>query len=299
LLSILTLLCAVAVPTLPAKARIQQPLYMFHVGIPAETTRTPDPGKVEPGNELYPRTTYSSDQMELSIYINSPEGEKLPAVVFVAGGFPPGGFAEAGGWLAPDSNDQSAKVYRQAGFVTAYPSFRGSNGNPGTQESFHGEVRDVVNAVAHVAALPNVDPERVYLIGHSTGGTLVLLAAEYGMKARAVVSFGPVPMGVSYGPDAVNFDVGDEQQVVVRSPVFFLDTIEVPTTLIEGKAGNVEALKMLSGSTTNDLITGIAVKGADHFDVLHPMHLALVEAFQKGEDRLSADADKRWVETTR
>ena len=76
-----------------------------------------------------------------------------------------------------------------------YPSLRGGNNNPGHMESFFGEVDDVLAARALLAKLPYVDPERIYLGGHSTGGTLALLVAECSGAFRGVFAFGPV-----YGP---------------------------------------------------------------------------------------------------
>jgi dienelactone hydrolase len=45
--------------------------------------------------------------------------------------------------------------------------------------------------VDHLRALPYVDPARVYLVGHNSGGTIALLAAlSPNNKLRAVFSFG-------------------------------------------------------------------------------------------------------------
>lgn len=54
---------------------------------------------------------------------------------------------------------------------------RGENGNPGHFEFFYGEAEDAVAAGRYLATLPRVDPKRIYITGHSAGGTLALLAA--------------------------------------------------------------------------------------------------------------------------
>ena len=61
-----------------------------------------------------------------------------------------------------------------------FPGLRGTSGNPGTQESFLGEVDDVLAAADFLRKVDYVDPSRIYLGGHSTGGTLALLVAEAG-----------------------------------------------------------------------------------------------------------------------
>jgi dipeptidyl aminopeptidase/acylaminoacyl peptidase len=98
-------------------------------------------------------------------------------MIWVTGGFPPGGIGESA-WSPPDlENDQSAQQYRQAGMVMLYPTFRGCAGNPGFQETFFGEVDDILSALKYLNTVPYVDPNQFYLGGRSTGGTMVLLAA--------------------------------------------------------------------------------------------------------------------------
>src|SRR5205085_2693378 len=100
----------------------------------------------------------------------------------------------------PPQNDQTASAYRKAGIATMFPSLRGGNDNPGFKESLFGEVDDVLAAREYLARQDFVDPKRIYLGGHSTGGTLVLLAAASTDQFRAVFSFGPVDDIRGYGP---------------------------------------------------------------------------------------------------
>jgi dienelactone hydrolase len=73
-----------------------------------------------------------------------------------------------------------------------FPSLRGGNQNPGQKEGFLGEVDDVLAAADFLVREDYVDPARIYLGGHSTGGTPVMLVAESTPRFRAVLSFGPV-----------------------------------------------------------------------------------------------------------
>ncbi len=61
-----------------------------------------------------------------------------------------------------------------------YPSLRGAHDNPGQPEGLFGEVDDMLAAITYARKLDYVDPERVYLVGHSTGATLALLTAAAG-----------------------------------------------------------------------------------------------------------------------
>ena len=89
-------------------------------------------------------------------------------------------FAEFAGPVPPQGPLRAAitAAYRRAGIVMMYPSLRGGNDNPGRREGFLGEVDDILAAAEYLARESYVDPGRIYLGGHSTGGTLAMLAAE-------------------------------------------------------------------------------------------------------------------------
>src|SRR5690606_3682486 len=99
----------------------------------------------------------------------------------------------------PPSDDQSASAYREAGMLMMFPTLRGGNDNPGRREAFWGEVDDVLAALEAARRLPYVDPQRIYLGGHSTGATLALLVAASGASVNAVVALGPVADISGYG----------------------------------------------------------------------------------------------------
>jgi dipeptidyl aminopeptidase/acylaminoacyl peptidase len=82
-----------------------------------------------------------------------------------------------------------------------YPSLRGGNNNPKYIEDGYGEMDDVIAAARYLASLPYVDLGRIYLGGHSTGGTLAMLSVESTTLFRAVFAFGPVGSYNAYGAD--------------------------------------------------------------------------------------------------
>jgi dipeptidyl aminopeptidase/acylaminoacyl peptidase len=63
------------------------------------------------------------------------------------------------------------------GFVMLIPMLRGENGNPGHFEAYYSEVDDIIAAGHFVRSLPYVDPNRVFLAGHSVGAILTVLTA--------------------------------------------------------------------------------------------------------------------------
>jgi len=229
-------------------------------------------------------TTYSTalGPMQVMHSVHPARPAKRAAMVWVTGGFPAGGM-DAMAWTPqPRTNDQSAAAYHAAGVVMVYPTFRGSSGNPGHQESFFGEVDDLMAAVAFAKTLPDVDDKRVFVGGHSTGGTLALLAAEMAKTGdvRGVISFGPVDDVWSYGAELVLCkDTMAER--FARMPGLYLDDIEVPTLVVEGSSGNIASLRdMRSGASgsESDNVTYAEIRGASHFDVLAPLNEVLAKA---------------------
>jgi pimeloyl-ACP methyl ester carboxylesterase len=125
-------------------------------------------------------------------------------------------------------------------------------------------------AADYLARQVSVDPDRVYLGGHSTGGTLALLASECSDRFRAVFAFGPVSEITSYPSQFTPFDTSDRHEVELRSPGRWLGSIRRPTFVIEGAGGNLSSLEAMAKACKNHLVHFVRVKGADHFQVLGP-----------------------------
>lgn len=225
----------------------------------------------------YQLVQYPSEPGNLWAYLtpDPQDDRKYPAMVWITGG----DCNTIGDvWSrAPQSNDQTASAFRDAGFIMMFPSLRGGNNNPGTREGFLGEVRDVIAAADALSRLPYVDPEMIYLGGHSSGGTLVLLVAESTERFRAVFSFGPVEDIEGYGPDYHPFDASNPKEFEVRAPGRWLHNITKPTYVFEGSMGNAMSLRYMQGINENPNVQFYLVPGKGHFDVLAPVNKLLVE----------------------
>lgn len=225
----------------------------------------------EPPEGVFDLVSYSSKAGDLAAYVSSDpgDGEKHPMIIWVVGGW--GNGIDDFPFTYPDwEDDQTGSAFWQAGILTMYPSFRGGCGNPGYYEALFGEVDDIVSAYEYAASLPYVDPERIYLGGHSTGGTRALLASEYTDKFRAVFCFGAVDEIIYHNNDQFTFDTDNEEEYKMRSPIYWLDDVKSPTFLIEGRDGNSENLERMEEASQNDNIYCYVVEGADHFSVLAP-----------------------------
>lgn len=245
-----------------------------------------------PASPLFSLASYKTPVGKMSAYVSKPAkpGVKYPAILWITGGFPAGGIGPSAWEVAGSDNDQSAKAYREAGLIMMYPTLRGSFNNPGTQESFYGEVDDVLAAADYLASLDYVDPKRIYLGGHSTGGTLALLVAQASNRFRAVISFGPVSDPAGYGAEALTYDPNNAKEAKLRAPIHYLEALKTPTFVIEGsERGNLDSVLELKKASKNPKLHCFGVQGATHFDVLYPVNRLIARklAAIQGEAQLS------------
>jgi dipeptidyl aminopeptidase/acylaminoacyl peptidase len=226
----------------------------------------------DPPPEVFNKVTYESPAGRLAAYLSPDpmDGMKHPAIVWITGG-DCNSIGDV--WTdAPASNDQTAAAFRKAGVIMMFPSLRGGNDNPGTKEGFLGEVDDVLAAAAFLAKQDYVAADRIYLGGHSTGGTLVLLVGEDSDRFRAVFSFGPADNVAGYPAEFVPFDTSNPRELELRSPGLWLASIKAPVFVIEGTVdSNLESLQAMARASTNPQAHFLSVRGANHFSVLAPV----------------------------
>jgi acetyl esterase/lipase len=239
-----------------------------HVTVLTQKIRADDALPVPPKGTL-DLVHYTSPAGQIAGYLSPlpTDGAKHPAIIWISGGDNMiGDF-----WSPkPRTNDQSARAFREAGIVTFYPSMRGGNGNPGTREGMYGEVDDILAAADFLAKQPGVDPARIYLGGHSTGGTLVMLVAEIDPRFRATFAFGPVASPAQYG-DMYPLGVTDKAEIRLRSPAFWLASVRSPLFVLEGASqGNADMVELMRSMNKNPKISFGLVPNATHFSVLAP-----------------------------
>jgi acetyl esterase/lipase len=154
-----------------------------------------------------------------------------------------------------------------------YPSLRGGNVNPGVKEGLYGEVDDVLSAADYLSKRSWVDPNRIYLGGHSTGATLALLAAECSGRFRAVFAFGPVASVSAYGQTDLPFDIGDQKEVRLRAPTDWLRCIRDPVFIFEGAKypNNMDSIESMMSDCSNPLVQFYPIADANHFSTLAPV----------------------------
>ncbi|WP_158587103.1 prolyl oligopeptidase family serine peptidase [Motilimonas pumila] len=253
-----------------------------------------------PPAEIFKVVQYDSEIGPMSAYLSQhqlAENEKRPAIIWLTGGFPtssPGEYL----WTEIDvDNEQSARVYRNYGIVMMHPTLRGgTKGNPGVVEQFYGEVNDVISAAKYLKSLDYIDPNRIYLGGHSTGGTLALLVAQATDMFAGVIALGP--SSDHYGKKRANFEWQDKE-IYLRSPRNFMSYINTPTYIVEGEQGraaNIKDFEQQLAAKPNDKVTTALIKGADHFNLIHSINTLFANAIVSSKSgALSIDVNKQLI----
>jgi dipeptidyl aminopeptidase/acylaminoacyl peptidase len=221
---------------------------------------------------------YESGDLVLKAWISPDpqDGQRHPAVVYVHGGFALG----QGDW-------SDASAYLQSGYVVMTPALRGENGNPGHFELFYGEVEDVIAAGRYVQRLPYVDPARVFVAGHSTGGTLAMLSAMLPSPFAAAASFGGSPDQESFfqaWDNIVPFNRSDPRETRLRSPSEFAGSFRCPLYLFVGAEDSGylgQTRKLASDAKRTGKPCEAHVVPGDHFQSLEPSIQRSINEFAK------------------
>lgn len=220
---------------------------------------------------------YTSGGLRLKAWVGRAGGPPArPAVLFLHGGFAFG----AEDW------DQ-AKPFRDAGFVVMVPMLRGENGLPGSYSMFYDEVDDVLAAADVLAKTPGVDGKRVYVAGHSAGGTLAMLSAMTSNRFRAAASFSGSPDQVAWArgqAELVPFDPNDDREYEMRSPLAFPKSFKCPARLYYGDdewAFAFSTSRLAEKSTAAGLdVQAVEVPG-DHMTSVDPAMRQCIAFFQQ------------------
>lgn len=222
--------------------------------------------------------TYQSGDLRLRAWVSAPppDNRQRPAVLFLHGGF------------AFGSDDwEQTEPFRDADFIVMTPTLRGENGLPGAYSMFYNEVEDVLAAADTLAKLPYVDSNRIYVAGHSVGGTLTMLAAMTSNRFRAAASFSGSPDQVSWArgqPGVIPFNPSDQREFQMRSPLAFARSFKCPIRLYYGSqefffASNSQKLAQLAKNAGLD-IEAVSVPG-DHLSMAEPAMQQAIAFFKQ------------------
>lgn len=227
--------------------------------------RGPAPDKFEPWTtasnaETITYRTGDSDDLELRAWVSRtpPGARNRPAVLFLHGGNSTG----AGHW-------ELMTPYIEAGYVVMLPTFRGENGQAGDFSGFYNEAGDAMAAADWLAHHPAVNPDRMFLAGHSNGGTLSMLVSMTTGRFRAAVPISGNTNAYAFFNrfrDDIRFDADNPREFEMRSSACYAHSFKCPILLLRAseeknnekrlqvlehrarKAGTIISLETLPGS---------------------------------------------------
>src|SRR5208283_556103 len=220
--------------------------------------------------------TYASDGLSvrgLLIKPKAPGTRKWPAIIFNRGGNGElGRITDNGqpcGGMANTSCLDVADLYlfAKAGFVVIASDYRYQGATVKRDEWGGVEIDDVLNLVPTLKSLAYVDPDRLFMLGLSRGGTMTYLAIKRGISVKAAAVIGGVTdvkawedarpeMGIVNGNEYTDgfakiwpdYEHRAEEHYRARSAVYWADQINVPVLILHSRTDRMvpvtQALRM-------------------------------------------------------
>ncbi len=220
---------------------------------------------------------YVSGKLHLKAWISAMPGgdKKMPAVVFLHGGFSFSG----DDWGA-------AQDFVNAGYILLMPRLRGENGGEGNFEMFGGELDDAIAAGKYLTGLPQVDTQRIYLAGHSVGGSLAILASQMPSPYKAVAAysgFARLPLWLAHYKNIAPFNVDRPDEQKIRDPYRYVASVKTPLYIFTESINtpaipvNAEFCSMVSKYSVckHEVITG------NHESMIAPSIVRTIALFNK------------------
>ncbi len=179
---------------------------------------------------------YPSDGLTITGIMQIPAKGKPPFPVIVMNH----GFFSRTEYVAGDGTDRAAEFLNKRGYLTIAPDYRSwGQSDSGPSLFYSGLAIDVVNLLASIPSIPEADPSRVGLWGHSMGG---------GVTMKALTIIGDNVSAVGDGAAQINV-----RAAVVYSTVS-ADQGDVLARWGLGCFGNVIEGEMRSDCNSSDVI---------------------------------------------
>lgn len=228
--------------------------------------------------EIHIRETLVENESYTIYYIDYPsDGLTITGVMYVPAGEGPfpvivmnHGYFNRADFYSGDGTDRASEFLVQRGYIAVSPDYRSwGDSDIGHSFFYSGLAIDVINLLNAVPSIPQADPERIGMWGHSMGGGVTLKALTIDARVRAAVLYSTVSadfadvlgrwgMGcfgdIAAGEDlfgcnssdiipdtlprelqeAYRFAAGDPETVKRVSPYYYLASIHVPVQIHYG-----------------------------------------------------------------
>jgi dipeptidyl aminopeptidase/acylaminoacyl peptidase len=207
-------------------------------------------GKLEIGQEMFRGAGFTKSEMRwpsggqtMTGTISLPDGQgPFPVVVVNHGFIPPERY-----WVGQDSGIFGDPMAAH-GFISVAPNWPGYAGSGPGDPALPPIVQQTVvmlDLVSSLRSLPQADPSRVALVGHSNGGGISLIAMVVDPRIRAIVLHGPVSSDMADnarkwwlttpgGPGPIGSPDANPDGYAHLSPRNYFTTGQPPVLVIQG-----------------------------------------------------------------
>jgi dienelactone hydrolase len=239
-------------------------------------------GWTEPGRSLAAmrRVNFGSGVAgDLYYPNNTPEGARLPTVIWLHGYSYPLGYmwvyrTDTHPILALVNAGYAVLAYDQVGFGSRMGDFATFYDRHPRWSLMGRMVEDVRGAIDTLSQDPIVDPERIGLYGYTVGGTVGLFSAALDPRVKAVVSIsGFTPMRSDTGADSIVNRLGEERVLLPKLAYFSGSENRIPVDFPEIIASiaprSVLVVEPTMDRATNPAAVRSAVDQARNMFALH------------------------------
>lgn len=248
--------------------------------------RFPDLGSgqiIRPGIKLHEvKLTRGSIPMRIWCYQPDKSSGKLPLVLV-----PPAGSTLAAGMELADGDREEHFPYAKAGFLVVSFDIDGGvpdNSSEAVIKRGAAQFKDARAGLDNVGAaidfalakVPNMDPNRIFIAGHSSAATLALLAAEHDSRIKGCIAYAPVTdvpsqlgqravgaldAAIPGYRDFLRFSSPDTHMAQLKCPVFLFAALDDKTVPSSESTTFAEKLKK-----RNPKVTCVTVAKGGHYN---------------------------------
>ena len=132
---------------------------------------------------------YPSDDLVITGILQIPRRGTPPFPVLVLNH----GYFYRGDFNSGDGTDRAAEYFNRRGYLTLSSDYRSWGGSGvGASLFYSGLVIDVINLLNGIASIPEADPDRIGMLGHSMGGGITVKVLAVDRRVRAAVLYSTV-----------------------------------------------------------------------------------------------------------
>ena len=255
--------------------------------------------------------SYLSDGIVVTGLVTIPRGGAgpYPVLMLLHGGVDQSAYQQG------DDTAELADYFARRGYLTFAPDYRSYNHTSGSGSPLKIPwVIDVMNAIQALPTLPEADPSRVGVVGHSRGGGLagylMVIAQPPAPQVDAVSLYAPLHMdqavnwetyATTFGADwplrdaeVVGSPTTNPTGYAMVSPINYLDRVAMPVQIHHGALDGTLPVRWSRDLDARLRALGKSVEyfeypGADHtfygtdFNLFLERNLAFFDRYVKGE----------------